>query len=81
MSEVFVTQSSLDLQREIIVHSDHGEYHLVLVEFMAKAVSYHAAAEETELSHVPGSSLDIVRVHYGCGENKASGSADIAKFL
>ena len=81
MAEVFVSEGSLDLEREVVVHAQHREDHLVLPVALSDVIANDAPESELELPQVPASASEKVRVYHGGREDNATNRCEVREIL
>ena len=68
MSEVFVSESSLDLHWEVIIHSQECEGILIVVEFVSPVEADVTPHKGSKLAHIPTTCFCKIRVPDGEGK-------------
>ena len=73
VSKILVSQRSLDLHGEVVIHFEHGHGDVILVIAAAKAKADETPSQNSDFAHVPASPLDEVRVpDSACEENSGA---------
>ena len=81
MTEVLVSKSSLDFHREVIIHTQHSESHLILVIAVRNTIADNTPKEDGEFASIETISLHVVGVPDSAGEKNTSSAANIAEVL